>query len=152
MKTLEISFCSGSDVLFSHLSNGHTVPTGLTRLQWVEGATQEHELDTFEGFLNALTGLRQLLVAIGDPGRMPKIPSITRHSRTLKVLEIQIGEFERKKPLSEPDMDAICSQCTELRQLAVTVPKEFMTEVHLSTAWRAFLVSSIQIPPNDDAH
>ena len=84
-----------------------------------------HALEAFEGFIEACSELVTLHVNLSKTESFPRVHSIIRHKKTLQSLSIHTQHSRNPvvKVYSEHDFEALCTQCTELRQLSLMFPK-----------------------------
>lgn len=58
LESLVVGGCAGADAVFAQMSKPHLRPGNLKKLRWFHEADREtHVLESFEGLLEAITGL-----------------------------------------------------------------------------------------------
>ena len=108
-------------------------------------ASEWPALEAFEGLLDTLIGLQVIDVVVAGMRALPRASAITHHRKTLVSLAIHTEKEEyNQHAYSDEDFGAICTQCTELRQLSVLFPEATLNWVdrHLGTKFSTFLVRS----------
>ena len=86
--------------------------------------TDPHALEAFEGFLEACSELLTLHVNLSRTRGLPKVNSIVRHKKTLESLSVHTQSANHTVNMYTPnDMEMLCTQCTQLRQLSLMFPK-----------------------------
>lgn len=150
LESLVVGGCAGADAVFSQMSKPHIRPSRLKKIRWFhEESAEPHALEAFEGLLEALSGLEILHVDLNNIGGLPAPKAIVKHSPTLKILalrsryprETEEGSLDSLRRYEPEQLDEICTQCTELRQLSVTSPTTYASDPASTSAFNGFLVS-----------
>ena len=146
LRNLEVRDCRGADRLFSHLSQSPHLPVHLNTLCWANYTrVEDHILQAFEGFLEALPALEGLHVMLGRTPRLPKMNAISRFGSKLVSLLVHCHTYLTVQMLcyGAEDLRELCTSCTSIRELSVALPyTELLSETALSSQWKPFLVSS----------
>ena len=86
--------------------------------------TDSHALEAFEGFLEACSELLILHVNLSRARDLPKVNSIIRHKKTLESLSVHTQSANHAVNMyAQNDVEMLCTQCTQLRQLSLMFPK-----------------------------
>ena len=144
LESLVVGGCTGPDAVFSQMSKPHLRPNRLKKLRWFhEVAGETHALEAFEGLLEAIVGLEVLLVDSNHIAGLPKAAAISHHGKTLQVLSIRSRMPSTAILLYESEqIEEICNNCLELRQLSITFPITSVSDAEPSSDFTTYLVKS----------
>ena len=144
LESLVVGGCTGPDAVFAQMSKPHLRPNKLKKLRWFhEVAGETHALEAFEGLLEAIVGLEVLLVDSNHIAGLPKAAAISHHGKTLQVLSIRSRMPSTAILLYESEqIEEICNNCLELRQLSITFPITSVSDAEPSSDFTTYLVTS----------
>jgi hypothetical protein len=144
IKALRIFSCPGADSLFAELSKSQKLPGRLETLEFKHDDNPENEaLNALDGFLCLVTGLQVLTIDICYAKNLPATAGITRHSKTLRELNVHAsrGDGEEEELVYDfDDFEKICKDCEKIEQLSVAFPATRILRAN-SDAFVAFEVS-----------
>lgn len=145
LKALRIFGCPGADSLFAELSKSQKLPDRLETLEFKHDDNSENEaLNALDGFLCLVTGLKILTVDVCYAKTLPASAGITRHSKTLRELNVHVsrGDGEEEELVYDfDDFEKICKGCEYVEQLSVAFPPTRILRSN-SDNFMAFEVSS----------
>jgi hypothetical protein len=126
IKCLRVFGCSGADSLFAELSKSNKLPGRLETLEFKHDDNAENDaLSALDGFLCLVSGLKVLTVDICFAKTLPLAAGITRHSRTLRELNVHASRGdsdEEELVYAFDEFEKICKNCTEMEQLSCAFP------------------------------
>lgn len=148
LESLVVGGCTSPDAVFAQMSKPHLRPTKLKKLRWFhEAAGDPHALEAFEGLLEAITGLEVLMSDTSNIAGLPKAAAISHHGKTLQLLSIRSRMPSPAISLYESDqIEEICNNCLELRQLSITFPITSVSDAEPSSDFTTYLVMTLCSP------
>jgi hypothetical protein len=145
LKGLRVFGCSGADSLFAELSKSQKLPDRLESLEFKHEDNNENDaLNALDGFLCLVSGLKVLTIDVCYAKTLPLAAGITRHSRTLRELNVHAsrGDGEEEELVYAFDeFEKICKNCTQIEQLSCAFPPTSIIRAN-SDEFVAFEVSS----------
>jgi hypothetical protein len=126
LKALRVFGCSGADSLFAEMSKSQKLPQKLETLEFKHEDNQENDaLNALDGFLCLVSGIKVLTMDVCYAKTLPASAGITRHSRTLRELNVHAsrGDGEEEELFFDfEDFEKICKSCTRIEQLSCAFP------------------------------
>lgn len=142
LESFVVGGCVGADAVFAQMSKPHLRPTKLKKLRWFHEAINEtHALESFEGLLEATSGLEVLNVDTNNIPGLPKAAAIAHHGKTLQILGVRSRMPTTAILMYESEhFEEICNNCLELRQLGITFPVTSVSDAEPSSDFTTYLV------------
>ena len=101
-----------------------------------------HALDAFEGLLESISNLEIIDAYVCRMTALPKVASIINHKKTLRSLSIHSqANKDTIYHYSQEDFTRLCSECSGIRQLAVTFPRTSVETAQPSAEFKTYVVS-----------
>lgn len=127
LKALKVYGCSGADALFAELSKSTKLPEKLEELELKHDDNAEQDcLVALEGFMCLVTGIQNLSIDLTNVKTLPQAASISRHSKTLKLLNVHANQIPDdcgdELVYDYASFADICKSCKGLEQISVGFP------------------------------
>ena len=144
LESLVIGGCQGASTVFAQMSKPSLRPNNLKKIRWFHGEdiNENDALNAFDGLLEAISGLEELMVDVANFRALPNHTAIVRHGKTLQVLGVN-GRTDTSSLLryETNQLNEICTACTELRQFSITFPTTSVSHARPNPDFRASLAS-----------
>ncbi|KAL6710451.1 hypothetical protein ACN47E_008499 [Coniothyrium glycines] len=128
VKSIRIFGCSGADALFAELSKSTRLPNQLETLEFKHDDNAENDgLNAIDGFLCLVSGIKTLTLDLLYAKSLPASAGITRHSKTLKTLNVHAStgpeNCDDELVYDYASFSQICKDCSLLEQVSVAFPQ-----------------------------
>lgn len=128
VKSIRLFACAGADALLAELSKSTKLPEKLETLEFKHDDNNENDgLGALDGFLCLVSGIKTLTIDFSFAKSLPAAAGITRHGKTLKVLNVHAtripDECDDELVYDYSSFSQICKECSLLEQVSVAFPQ-----------------------------